>query len=461
MPIVAAFVVPHPPLILPQVGRGEEKTIERTIDAYRRAMAQAVACKPDTVVIASPHAEMYADYFHLSPGERARGDMRRFGAGDVVAEVAYDAELTDEIARNARQVGIPAGKRGERERALDHGTMIPLCFLQALTQDFKLVRVGLSGLSPDVHYALGKCIAQAASQLDRRVVFIASGDLSHKLKPDGPYGFAPEGPVFDEGVCDALAAGDFGALLSMPPDLCEAAAECGLRAFWMMAGALDQKAVAPELLSYEGPFGVGYGVAAFSVVGDDPARQFDQAYLREESEKLKARKAKEDAYVRLARLSVETVVTAREHAPLPEGLPEEMRNRRAGVFVSLKKHGQLRGCIGTISPTTDCVASEILRNAVCAACEDPRFDPVKPDELPFLSYSVDVLSPPEEIASPRQLDVKRYGVIVQCGRRRGLLLPNLDGIDTVEEQIAIARQKGGIDPRENALLFRFEVVRHT
>jgi len=146
---------------------------------------------------------------------------------------------------------------------------------------------------------------------------------------------------------------------------------------------------------------------------------------------------------------------------LPEDLPSEMTERAAGAFVSLHAHGQLRGCIGTTGPTTESVAWEIVQNAVSACARDPRFPPVTVSELDSLEYSVDVLGQPESIASPAELDVKKYGVIVSCGGRRGLLLPDLDGVDTVEQQIDIARQKGGISSREKFSLERFEVVRHT
>ena len=134
---------------------------------------------------------------------------------------------------------------------------------------------------------------------------------------------------------------------------------------------------------------------------------------------------------------------------------------RAGAFVSLHKDGRLRGCIGTILPTASCLGEEIVRNAVSAALDDPRFDPVAPSELPRLIYSVDVLSAPEPIAGPDELDPARYGVIVSCGNRRGLLLPDLDGVDTVDQQIDIARRKGGIGAGEPYRLERFTVVRHT
>ena len=145
---------------------------------------------------------------------------------------------------------------------------------------------------------------------------------------------------------------------------------------------------------------------------------------------------------------------------LPDDLPPEMTEQAAGAFVSLHAHGQLRGCIGTTGPTTENVAWEIVQNAISACSRDPRFPPVTVSELDSLEYSVDVLGQPEPIPSPAELDVKKYGVIVSCGGRRGLLLPDLEGVDTVEQQIDIARQKGGISSREKYTLERFEVVRH-
>ena len=170
-----------------------------------------------------------------------------------------------------------------------------------------------------------------------------------------------------------------------------------------------------------------------------------------------------DPWVRLAWQSVESYVTKRRVLPLPEAsaLPDALTRTRAGAFVSIHKLGQLRGCIGTIAPTRSCLAEEIIHNAASACARDPRFEPIRPDELPLLEISVDVLGEAEDISSPAELDVKRYGVIVSRGVRRGLLLPDLDGVDTVEEQIDIARQKAGIAPGERFTLQRFEVVRHT
>lgn len=167
-----------------------------------------------------------------------------------------------------------------------------------------------------------------------------------------------------------------------------------------------------------------------------------------------------DPYVALARSSLEHFIKTGKRTALPNDLPADMIERRAGVFVSLHENGDLRGCIGTISPTTKSVAEEILRNAVLAATEDPRFLPVREDELDALVVHVDVLGDTEPIQSLAELDVKRYGVVVSARGRRGLLLPDLDGVDTPERQVSIARSKAGITPNEPIHLERFEVVRH-
>jgi len=168
----------------------------------------------------------------------------------------------------------------------------------------------------------------------------------------------------------------------------------------------------------------------------------------------------EDIYVRLARENIEHIATTGKDIDLPEDLPTELTGSQAGVFVSIKKEGELRGCIGTIAPTQKNIVSEILGNSRAASMHDPRFRPVGADELDSLTYSVDVLMPPEKIDSMDKLDVNKYGVIVSCKGRRGLLLPDLEGVNTVEEQVSIALQKGGISPDEPYELERFEVIRH-
>lgn len=482
MPLLAAYAVPHPPLIVPAIGRGEERTIAATIDSYVEVARRVAGHEPDTIVLVSPHAPLFRDGFFVADAETDEGSLARFGRPDLRLSIPGDTELARAIAEKARAHGIETADSRYDHDGIDHGAFVPLHFLDEARngQPYRSVRIGLSGLSAADHELLGRTIVEAAGELERRIVFIASGDWSHKLKEDGPYGFAPEGPKFDAALAEAFEKGDLTELFAFDEALCENAAECGLRSFWIMAGALTNAAFTSELLSYEGPFGVGYGVAAFEVQ-DAPDNTEDE--VREEmalSERHEAQRrlASEpdlspvdvafagdvatgtDPLVALARMGVETFVRTGIPLTLPRNLPEEMTGRRAGVFVSLHTAEGLRGCIGTIAPTTVSVADEVARNAIAACSEDPRFEPVREEELEGISYSVDVLGAPEPVSAIEQLDPKRYGVIVSRGWKRGLLLPDLEGIDTVEEQIAIARRKAGIGPLEQVDLERFEVIRH-
>lgn len=460
MSIVAAFMVPHPPMIVPQVGRGDERKIADTTRAYVQVADEIAAIKPETIIITSPHTVMYADYFHISPGKTASGSFSRFGVPQVRFKEEYDQELADTISGIASSESFPAGYLGERDSQLDHGTLVPLYFIRKKYSSFRILRVGLSGLPLTDHYRLGMIIADAVSKTNRKAVFVASGDLSHKLQDYGPYGYAAEGPLYDKKIMDVCGRAAFGELFSFDESFCEKAAECGHRSFVIMAGAMDGLSVKAERLSHEDVTGVGYGICTFYPGDADEDRHFLKSYLeaaRKESEK---KRQLSDDYVKLARNTVENYVRTRQKIRLPKGLPHDMTDRRAGVFVSIHKHGKLRGCIGTFLPTTGSIAQEIIDNAVSAATRDPRFDPITSDELEWLDINVDVLSPPEDIPSKDFLDVKRYGVIVTNGHRRGLLLPDLDGVDTVEDQIAIAKKKAGIGPSEGCSLQRFEVIRH-
>lgn len=460
MSVIAAYMVPHPPMIVPAVGRGSERRIEATRAAYARVAEEISKLAPETIIVSSPHATMYADYFHISPGRGARGSFAQFNAPQVCFREEYDEELVRSIERIAADAGLPAGTRGQRAPELDHGTMVPLYFIRQAVSGFRLVRLGLSGLPLEEHYRLGQIIRRAVEETGRRAVYIASGDLSHKLQSDGPYGFAPEGPQYDARVMDVCGRAAFGELFDFDEAFCERAAECGHRSFVIMAGALDGASVEAERLSHEDITGVGYGICAFRPTGPDAGRRFLDLRLKEQEARLREERAGCDPWVQLAWQSVESWVLDHRVLPVPGNLPAALTGRRAGAFVSIHKQGRLRGCIGTIAPTRDSLAEEIVYNAVSAAARDPRFDPIRPDELRWLKINVDVLGEPEDIESESQLDVKRYGVIVSKGRRRGLLLPDLEGVDTVRRQVEIARQKAGIGPGEKVSLQRFEVVRH-
>ena len=270
--IIKAYAVPHPPIILPEVGRGEERRIENTTLSFQRMAHDIELLAPATIVLSSPHAPAYADGFYIAGGDGGYGDLRSFGIPHVREEVSLDRTFSERLAVTLADRGIYTTGTTQGRGGFDHGTLIPLRFIHQRFTDFKLVLIGISWLESDVHREVGKAVARIAEELKRRVVFIASGDLSHVLKKDGPYGYRPEGPVFDAEIARIFREGDLEALFHFDPAILEEAAECGLRSFQMMAGVLDGAPYESELYSYEGTFGVGYAVASVTpkrIVGDE------------------------------------------------------------------------------------------------------------------------------------------------------------------------------------------------
>ncbi len=449
--ITGTFIFPHPPIMVEEVGKGEARRVASSIEGALEASGRIAVIRPETIVIITPHGTLLRDAMTISADERLEGSLARFGAAEVELSFDNDLELVDKIMEQADKKGaycIPmqedVKKTYRLEPGLDHGAMVPLYFVNKKYMGFKLVHITYSLLSRDQHYKLGIAIRDAVRELDREVVVIASGDLSHRLTEDAPAGFDPRGSEFDKKYMELIKAGAVKELLSMPDDLLETAGECAYNSTVVLMGCLDGCSVNGEVLSYEGPFGVGYCIAQ----------------LHEGANEEKNGSKSSDPYVKLAIDTLETYVRTGKQISIPENLPCEMLRERAGVFVSLKKFGELRGCIGTIGPTTINIAMEIIQNAISAGTRDPRFFPIEEDELSDLIYSVDVLKEPEPIKSKEELDVKRYGVIVRSGRRSGLLLPNLEGVDTVDYQVDIALQKAGIRSNEAYTMERFEVIRH-
>lgn len=432
MSVIGTFAVPHPPLIIPEVGKGNEKVVEKTIESYKKLAKEIAKLKPETIIISSPHTVCFKDYFYISSTPIMKGSFEDFDAPNVSFEEKIDEELVLEIEKISKKENFAAGRIG-RDIELDHGTMVPLYFIRNEYKNCKIIVVGLSGLSLKKHYEFGKIIDRAIDNLGRKVVFVASGDLSHKLQEDGPYGFIKEGPIYDDMIQKTLTNAKFEELLEYDLDLLEKCAECGHPSFTIMGGLLDKRKVKPTFYSHEDATGVGYGIWSFYP---------------------------NDEYVKLAKDTIYTYIKENKKIEIPSNLKDELLKDRKGVFVSIHEKGNLRGCIGTYLPVHRCIAEEIIENAILASTEDPRFSKIKEEELEDLDINVDVLTTPEYILSIGELDPKKYGVIVRNGFRSGLLLPDIEGVDTVEDQIAIAKEKANIREDENVILKKFEVVRH-
>jgi AmmeMemoRadiSam system protein A len=462
--ITLGALLPHPPIVVEGVGQpSDRRTAAATIHAMQEVNRILSEDPPATLVVFTPHGTVYQDAVIIYGDTHLSGDLRRFGAGRSYGWTT-DRELAEEIARLGREAGLPVYLMEQRQAAggrfpagLDHGVIVPLSFCDPeWVSQVKLVVIPMSFLPREELYQFGSVVRDAVNRLGRKTAVIASGDLSHCLTEDAPAGYNPRGAEFDRGLMELVGRSAVAEIMETDPVLQEKAAECGFRSLIMLLGAFDQVDFHSEVLSYEGPFGVGYGVAVFRPQGGRYGYVAD--FFGKRQTAVLDRKEKESPLVKFARNVVESHVT-HKRIPPPDGL-ESFLPQRAGVFVSLKKHGQLRGCIGTTEPTTASIIAEVEQNAISAATGDPRFEPVAENELPDLVYSVDVLKPAEEIRGMDELDPRRYGVIVKKGRRRGLLLPNLEGIDTPAEQVAIAKRKAGIAADEAVELERFEVVRY-
>jgi AmmeMemoRadiSam system protein A len=463
--ICAGFLLPHPPVLVPEVGRGKERTASSTLSAFNLVANDMELLKPDTVVVISPHAPLYSDYIFMYDAPTLEGGFEQFGVPQLKLGFEQDSELRQEIECLMHKNDLSGGAltaaemcRHKVSSTLDHGALVPLYYLGLRYKAFRLVVMSCSAYDLQRLYKLGGIIRNSAENVGRRLLIVASGDMSHKVNKESPYGEDPSGVKFDSLITDALSDGDISRLLSINGSLRDKAAECGYRSLVILCGAFDGIKTKIKLLSYEAPFGIGYCVASFMPTDETAVSAFDQAL------KKTGVKHDESPQVKIARETLENYVRQKKKPSAADFKVqydnESIFTERAGVFVSLKKFGELRGCIGTTSPTTDCIADEIIQNAISAGTCDSRFEPVEALELDYLDYSVDVLTSAQKILSKDELDPKRYGVIVRHAGHSGLLLPDLDGVDTIDQQLKIACSKAGIDLEKEYEIYKFEVIRY-
>lgn len=460
----STFLMPHPPVIIDAIGQGNEKLCQDVIDGLHEVSKKIRDIKPKTIVVITPHGPVFSDGIAIGYDERLKGDFSNFGYPELSYQNINDLELVDEIIYESGKIGVPCLKLDDENadyfrisKALDHGVLVPLHFVDAYYSDYDIVHITYGLFDSVKLYEFGSVIKKCAEKLNRDIVVIASGDMSHCLKDDGPYKFHPDGLVFDKKVQEYLLNKDLEQMMFFDEEIQKHAGECGKKSIDIMLGTLDSLEYEVTKYAYSGPFGVGYLVMGFE---SKNAKQSDIEWLKKKKHAIQiAKRDHEHAFVQLARRAIENYLDLRNDV-IHDDLPKESFETKAGTFVSIKSHGALRGCIGTIGPTEDNLVLEIVSNAIKAGFEDPRFPPLLEEELDEITISVDVLMTPEKIDSIELLDPSKYGVIVSTDYKRGLLLPNLEGIETIEEQVRIALQKGSISDEENYNLERFEVVRY-
>ena len=424
--IVAGALTAHPPVLLAQVGGDQSQRVQATAAAMReldRILASAGAA---LAIIISPHSPSSMTSLPVRRAARVSGDLARFRAPQVRVEADVDLDLAASLVDDGRRAGFDLTWAEDSE--LDHGVVVPLSLLPRTMSKKRCVFLGVSGWPLHRFIEFGAWLQQWLR--DRAAILIASGDLSHRLTPGAPYGFRPEGPVFDRTVIDALRGHDWQQIEGLDPDLVEEAGECGLRPLGILVGAARAAGLTSEVLSYEGPFGVGYPVVAFTAARVSLDIQD------------------------LGRRAIETYLRSRQLIDPPEPIPLEWQAPSA-AFVTLRKNGEMRGCVGSTRPTEATAAHELIRYAIASAVRDPRFDPVRLDEVPLLTLRVQLLDPAEPITDISRLDPRSYGIIVRSGDRQGLLLPGIEEIVTPEQQLKAACRKAGINPHAPLQLQRF------
>ncbi len=430
------------PVVLGQFYPGSPGELRSMIEG----MVDEKAVKEEVIGLVSPHA----GYIYSGPVAGAAISRIKFkdtfiimgpnhtGSGKPLSimtegvwktplgEVEIDSEL-------GKQILAASGNLQEDQLAhqYEHSLEVQLPFLQYFKSDIKIVPIILAPASGAVYKEIGQEIARAIRESNKEVVIIASSDMTHYEPQESAHSK-------DAQAIEAIVNLNEDELLKRVQEL--NISMCGYGpTVSLISAAKELGATGAELVRYQtsgdttGDYSAVVGYAGIIITGMSPL-------------------------VRLARDTVETYVKEGK-TPQPKELTPEMRER-AGVFVSIHKFGELRGCIGTFEPVQKNVAAETIANAISSATRDPRFPPVTPNELKDLDYSVDVLTHPEPVESQDDLDFKRYGVIVEAGFRRGLLLPDLEGVESVGHQIDICRQKAGIAPGEPVKLYRFEVKRY-
>jgi AmmeMemoRadiSam system protein B/AmmeMemoRadiSam system protein A len=388
---------------------------------YSGAVAGAVISRikfKDTFIIIGPNHTGYGQPFSVMTEGRWRTPM---------GEVQIDTELARKLVSISSYF-----KEDTQAHKFEHSIEVQLPFLQYFKPDVKIVPIILAQGNKEIYKAIGLELVQALRELKKEAVILVSSDMNH-YEPQGV------GQKKDRQAINAILDMDEDKLIERVEG--DNITMCGYApAAVMLKAAKELGAEKAELVRYQtsGDISGDYN----AVVG------YAGIIIKKLSPLVKLAKDALEGYVREKKIVEPTQLT-----PEMEG--------QAGVFVCIKRTGELRGCIGTFEPCQDNVAKETIANAISTAINDPRFESVQESELRGLDYTVDVLTQPEPVESKDQLDPKKYGVIVEAGYRKGLLLPDLEGVNTVEEQIEICRLKGEIGPDEPVKLYRFEVKRYT
>lgn len=434
MPITAAVLMCHAPIVIPAIAGPRASQCAGTTAAMQEAARHVAATRPGVVVVVSPHAPRRPGAWGVVAAPALNGDFARFGQPGVRVALPGAPAAARAVVQAADLRGLstwaPPGD------GLDHGATVPLHFIAAAGYDGPTLLVSLPGPATGSEARFGEVLAAAAVADGRDWVVVASGDMSHRLRPDAPAGFHPRARAFDDAFVAALREGRSKDACALDPELRGLAAEDVVDSTTVALGALDFTATGRRVLDYAAPFGVGYAVAVLADL----------------------RGGADGGLLALARATLAAHL-GDGAAPSQARVPAAAR-ASSGVFVTLRgADGALRGCIGHMAAQHARLGDEVADCAVLAATRDPRFAPVTAADLRGLSIEISLLGPTERVADHGALDPARYGVEVSHAGRRGVLLPGVEGVDSAARQVAIACDKAGLSPDGPMQLARFEVTK--
>lgn len=457
------FIMPHPAFVIPEIGQGKQSSAAETVKGMEKIAEEIKQLAPKTIALISPHGNVFSDALCINTESELTGSFSEFHQPKLRIEVKGDLQKALVFSSGLRAASINnlaldeiSAQKYNITTELDRGAMVPLYYIAKQYTDFKLIHINIGYLPKTQMYQAGKILAEIIGE---NAVIIASGNLSHKLSKDNSENYDEMGRVYDNNILEAVAQNDFLRILTADNNVADRAGQCAQKPLEMLMGALDGSAAMGEVYSYEAPFGTGYMTARIEIEKSNKENLINQ-YLEIKKGAQSSSKNNEDEYVQLAKNAIYNYVMYGHIMEIPQGLSEDLYIKQSGVFVSLKKEGKLRGCVGTVSPTKLSTAEEIISNAIEAAVKDSRFAQVQENEISELEIFVDVLSDLEEVKSNYELDIKRFGIVVTKGDKRGLLLPNIDGVKNADHQIDIALEKAGIEKGDDFLVRRFTVTRH-
>jgi|GEM_PF-291144 len=477
------YLMPHAPIILPTIGISEADQVSRTYNAMMKIGEEIADEDPDTVILISPHGPRFSDAIPIYDQATYKGSLSAFGDFETTFEYEKDDAFIEALMHlNSEENGQfyrfrdEDFARFEMDNTLDHGALVPLYFVQQFCKNFQVVIMSDADFDPTALMKAGVLIRRTAAKVHKKIVVIASGDLSHTLSEQGPYHYHPSSKIVDQAVVDAFENSDLLPLATLKQDNVEEAGICGLNSILMLFGVYNHMMYRTKCLSYEGPFGVGYAVGTMTEETSSSEPDWMRQVLTALEEKAREERKRAHPFTRIAyeiikqkvktgispvvRMKEQSCYIGEEKIPLSKMAFERLMEPCEGIFVSIKKNGALRGCIGTVNgDAQNACYKQIGYYALQAAFKDPRFDAVSISELSTITISIDLLSKMIATELPLKHDVEKYGLYICGNDSSGILLPNLPGVDNPVDQLHIASHKAGLSVDEIEEVYHFTVER--